>query len=135
MVIWKLEVDCLWCNPNFHGQSRYNAVIFRTEEGVIFAKLVYVLACNLAGRRYGITYVQALNALIGIHRQQKDINLSLYRLCVKQISQCKFIPIEAIVCGALVIKNPNKWGKYFVVDIIDTDMFLWVRELYRAHYL
>ena len=83
MVTWELEVDRLRCNSNFHEQPRYDAVIFRTEEGVVFAKLVYVLACNLAGRRYGITYVQALNALIGIHRQQKDINLSLYRLCVK----------------------------------------------------
>ena len=92
----------------YHEQPRYNAVIFRTEEGVVFAKLVYVLSCNLAERRYGIAYIQALNAPIKTHRQQKDIDLGLYRLCVRQISQCKFIPVKAIVCDALVIKNLNK---------------------------
>ena len=83
-----------------------------------------MLACNLAGRRYGIAYIQALDAPIGTCGQQKDIDLDLYRLHARQISQCKFIPVEAIVRGALVIKNPNERGEYFVVDTIDTDMFL-----------
>ena len=94
-----------------------------------------MLACNLAGRRYGIAYVQALDALIETRGQWKDIDLGLYRLRVRQISQCEFIPVEAIVRGALVIENPNERGEYFVVDTIDTDMFLRVRELYRARYL
>ena len=67
-----------------------------------------MLACNLAGRRYGIAYIQALDAPIGTRGQRKDIDLGLYRLHAKQISQCEFIPVEAIVHGALVIENPNE---------------------------
>lgn len=34
------------------------------------------------------------------------------------------LPLESIVCGALLVEDPDIQGDYFVVDTMDGDMFL-----------
>ncbi|KAJ3879833.1 hypothetical protein F5051DRAFT_438442 [Lentinula edodes] len=43
---WRLAVDILRCNPNFHGHPRYDYIIFRGILGPVFAQLHYLLLCN-----------------------------------------------------------------------------------------
>ena len=45
-VTWEVETDRLRCNLSFYGQPRYDAVIYNTETGLTFAKLVYVFVCD-----------------------------------------------------------------------------------------
>ena len=44
-------------------------------------------------------------------------------------SQCEVIPLRAIIRGALLVMDPKYRGDYFVIDTIDTDMYLRVAAM------
>ena len=134
MVTWELELDRLRCNPSFYGRPRYDTILYMTDKGAAFGKLVYAFVCEVKEERFGIAYVQGLDAGVGTRGKRKDRELGLYRLRAKPRSQCEFIPVEAIVRGALVVDNPNDHEEYFVVDTIDQDIFVRIMELHKLRF-
>ena len=51
-------------------------------------------------------------------------------------SECEFIPVESIERGALVVADPTapQGDGYFVMDIIDADMYMRMKQMYRARF-
>ena len=133
-VTWEVDTNRLRCNPIFHGLPRYDAVVFNTHQGQVFAKLVYMFACKYNDKYYGIAYVQALDAPIGSRGRKKEADLGLYRLRARARNNCEFIAVETITRGALVVENPDQSNEYFVVDTTDPDMFVRMEELHSARF-
>ena len=61
-----------------------------------------------------------------------DRDLGLYPLRIRDRSQCRIIPLRSVKRGAVLYKDsdPKRPKHYFVVDIIDSDMFLRLTEMY-----
>ncbi|KAG2159901.1 uncharacterized protein EDB93DRAFT_1237159 [Suillus bovinus] len=61
-----------------------------------------------------------------------DKQLNLLRVHAQLHAKAEFFSVQSIICGALLVQdsggNPLN---YFVVDTIDTDMFLRVREMHQ----
>ncbi|KAG1795405.1 uncharacterized protein HD556DRAFT_1442247 [Suillus plorans] len=53
-----------------------------------------------------------------------DQELRLTRLRARPASLSEFITLHSIICGALLIPDFAHDGDYFLVDTVDTDMFL-----------
>lgn len=125
---WDVCVDFLRCNPKFFGHPRYDCVLIRTVDKFIFARLVLIFAIKIGGSYHPIALVRPFDAYLG-PRRRKDKELGLYRVGMKTSSE--FVPLRSIVRGALLVPDFDEQcaGEFIVVDVIDSDMFLRVREM------
>jgi hypothetical protein len=93
----------------------------------IFAQLLFLFKVTIKGKEYSLALIHAFDDPIPVHEHsKKDIDLGLFRLRAKPRRATEFIFIESIIRGALVVdgSEPGKANDKFVVDLIDTDMFL-----------
>lgn len=63
-------------------------------------------------------------------RPEKDKDLGLLRYRSWHRRDCKFIRADQIIRGALLAQDPEVVDERFVIDIVDTDMFLRLRHLH-----
>ncbi|KAF9491818.1 hypothetical protein BDN71DRAFT_1578516 [Pleurotus eryngii] len=128
-VTWTTATDHLRCSPRFHGRPRYDHVIIKTEEPLgpftpfLIGKIVFMFRCTIQEKNYHLALIDPLDTLIG-PRHIIDVELGLIRLRTKTYRTGKFIFVESIVCGAVVIAAFDAPGDYLLVDTLDDDMFL-----------
>ena len=132
MVDWSTQADLLRCNPKFHGSQRYDFLItdLGPPQGLVFAKLVCLFTCTSGTRVHPLALVQVLGyqPRTGSVRDI-DRKLSIFRWSLRARNRCEIISIRTIVRGALLIQDAKYSGDYFVVDAVDTDMFLQVKQM------
>ena len=132
MVDLSIGQDLLRCNPDFWGRPRYDYVIVNlSPRGQTFAKLISLFMCTVGICVHPLALVQSLD-----HRPRSgpvwdiDKKLSLHRWNLRPQSRCEIIPVRSIVRGALLIPDANYSGDHFVVDTVDTDMFLRIKHMH-----
>ena len=59
-----------------------------------------------------------------------DKDLCLYRIHARPTAA--FIPADAIVRGALLYDVPERSGDCFVIDTVDSDMFIRMKEIFSS---
>lgn len=79
--------------------------------------------------------VQPMDKGVGGRPRIVDQDLGLHRLKMAYRSQSRFIPLRSIVRGALLCQDSQHADEFVVVDTVDTDMFLRIRNLFPEHYL
>ncbi|KAI6012112.1 hypothetical protein BKA83DRAFT_4466503 [Pisolithus microcarpus] len=129
VVDWEVAMDHLRCSPNFHGRTRYDcALIQLSETKIAFVQLIFFFTCKIPAlnETFQLALVQPLTAGIGVRRLDQDFNL----IRVKAISRAAsmFIPTKSIIRGALLYPDPSRHGEFFVVEHVDGDMFLRMKE-------
>lgn len=128
MVSWTESTDYIRCHPEFHGNPRYDYVIFRTVQGEIFGKLILMFSIVIEGKDYPIALVQPYDAPIG-RIYSKDIDLGFMRVKAKPRASSEFISVRTIIRGAVLVPDFEKDGEFIVMDILDNDMFLRVKQM------
>ena len=128
MVDWRLRRDLLRCNSKFFGSPRYDCVMIKTEHQPFFARLIYMFRCKVGGTELSLALIHPYDVGIGVRRRQ-DLDLGLWRVRAKPRSSSEFIFVESIIRGAALASDPEAVGDYFVMDTIDTDMFLRMKAL------
>ncbi|KAJ7053327.1 hypothetical protein C8F01DRAFT_996815 [Mycena amicta] len=126
---WMDAHDILRCSPSFFSQERYDAVLVKTATGDIFARLVFLFACEVDGKRLPFALIQAMDAPTG-QQTVKDKQLGFYRVREKTRRQSEFISAHSIIRGALLAPDFEKPGHYLAVDRVDTDMFFRLKKMY-----
>ncbi|KAJ7257370.1 hypothetical protein C8J57DRAFT_1648450 [Mycena rebaudengoi] len=126
---WEDESDYLRCSPNFHKHPRYDAAIVKTVGGAIFARLIYIFTCMVNNVVHPFALINTLDAGPGQH-SQRDKALGLHRVRAKPRRDSEFIPVRSIIRGALLAPDCDNPGDFFVVDLVDTDMFLRLKTMY-----
>ncbi|KAG1783951.1 hypothetical protein EV702DRAFT_1175911 [Suillus placidus] len=104
LVDWKQNTNYLRCSPQFFNAPRYDCVFIRTQNGII----------------------------LGRPRLRQDKQLNLFRVRAQPCTKAEFFSVQSIIHGALLVQdsggNPLD---YLVVDTVNTDMFLRVREMHQ----
>ena len=78
---------------------------------------------------YTFAYVQRYNvSQRPLSRVDKD--LGLHRLYSRTSKPWEFIPITSIIRGALIMSDHDKPNDAFVLDIVDTDMYFRLRNIF-----
>ena len=127
-VDWNAKTDYIHCSPSFHGSPRYDFVLIDTAEGEIFAQLQFIFVCKIDGKEYPLALIHSYDEPIQEY-PQKDIDLGLYRIKARNRKSTEIISVESIIRGALVVSDFETDDQYFVVDSVDSDMFLRMQEL------
>ncbi|KAG1826427.1 hypothetical protein EV424DRAFT_1600316 [Suillus variegatus] len=133
MVDWRLKRDLLRCNPSFFGSPRYDCVMVKAQDQPFFARLIFLFRCSIGEIVLSFALIHPYDVAIG-HRRRQDIDLGLYRVRAKPRASLELISVESIIRGAVLASDPATAGDYFVVDTIDTDIFLRMKSL-QAHYV
>jgi len=82
---------------------------------------------TVGARSHGLAYVEVYCRPSGAIRH-KDKDLGLYRLRLKA-NQYEIISLESVVRGVLIVPDTDNPEEYLVVDTVDTDMFLRMKDL------
>ena len=130
-VNWCQSTDYLRCNPSFHNATRQDCVIIRSREGIIFGRLLMLFTCTVGGECYPIALVHLFDAPVGL-RLRKDKYLRSWRVRQKPAASSEFIFVRSIIRGALLVEDAGYPGTHIVIDTIDGDMFLRIKELFAA---
>ncbi|KAG0699084.1 hypothetical protein DFH29DRAFT_983675 [Suillus ampliporus] len=117
LVDWRQYTDYLRCNPQFFGAPI-----------IIIGRLVFVFECAVGNDLFPIALIHPFDAPTGL-RLRKDKQLNIFRVQAKPHARTEFFSVRSIVRGALLVQDENSLD-YLVVDTIDTDMFLHVRDMH-----
>ncbi|KAH9017269.1 hypothetical protein EDB85DRAFT_2203032 [Lactarius pseudohatsudake] len=129
----KQYIDRLHCNPRFHGNEWRDFIMVLTTHGHFFAQLLLVFTVSVTNVVYSVCLVRPLNAPISTQRI-KDRELGLR--CVRaRRDVTEFIFARTIIRGAPLIRDFDKEGYYYVMDVVDHtgDLFLRCNEECASH--
>ncbi|PBK62835.1 hypothetical protein ARMSODRAFT_990404 [Armillaria solidipes] len=128
----KQAADLLWCSPMFYNHPRYDGVIINTTDGLYVAQLIQLFECEFDGQKYPLALVHPYDAPVTDGhlrwKHQRDKDLGFYRVRARPRIHSAFVSIYSIIRGALLVADADSdlsnGQDYFIIDIIDTDMFL-----------
>jgi hypothetical protein len=96
-----------------------------------FAQLLYVFTCCVNESDYPIALVQPYEVVSRRNRPPQDKELGLLRIRREDSRKTEFISLRSVVRGALVTAaDSGMVHDCFVVDVVDEDMFLQMKELF-----
>ncbi|KAG1890839.1 hypothetical protein F4604DRAFT_1888578 [Suillus subluteus] len=110
-VDWRQHTDYLQCNSSFHNAPRFDCVFIQTNEKVIVGCLLFLFECPVGKDLFCLALIHPFDAPTARPR-----------------AQAEFFSIRSIIRGALLVHDADL--DYFVVDTVDTDMFLHVKEMH-----
>ena len=128
LVDWTPSTDYVRCNPRFHGCLRYDFVIADLGQGLVFAQLVFIFTCKFNEETYRLALVQPLRKSSRASVKEADKTTSIHRWYARDRKYCEVIPLDCVVRGAVLVKDPKYKGDYFVIDMLDGDMYLRVKQ-------
>jgi hypothetical protein len=131
-VTWRIEINHLRCNPSFNNKPRYDYVLVSTPNGVIFAQLLFMFttATPSEDRIDPWVLIQPLDAQVPQpSRQERDFQL--FRIRARARTSSRFISAKSIIRGVIVIPTYITEGDYYVFDLLDDDIFVRVRDLWK----
>lgn len=83
---------------------------------------------TVSNHTFELALVLPMDAPTG-SRRSMDRNLGLTRLRARPLASSEFISLQSIVRGALLVPDYDNNGDFFLVDLVDTDMFLRAKSL------
>jgi hypothetical protein len=134
-VNWELESDYLRCSPLFHNHPRYDCVVVKVSGGLgqppkfIFAQLCFIFQCNVGTAKYHMALIQSYDALPGTTYRRRDNALRFHRVRSNPRGFSEFISVESIIRGALLVQAYGSAEEFLVVDVVDGDMWLRMKEM------
>ncbi|KAG2029714.1 hypothetical protein BDR03DRAFT_880154 [Suillus americanus] len=107
LVDWRQHTDYLRCNPCFYNAPRFDCIFIQTNAKVIVGRLLFLFECPVGEDLFPLALVHPFDA---------------------PTAQAEFFLVRSIICGALLVHDAGL--DYLVIDTVDTDMFLWVKEMH-----
>jgi hypothetical protein len=104
-----------------------------TEAGNIFVQLIYVFQISLDGKTYPFALVKPLDAPVG-RTTAKEKALKLFRVRARHRRESEFISVRSIIRGAVLAPDSKRQGDFFVMDVLEGDMFLRLRDMFRDRF-
>ena len=128
IINWEIKTDYLRCNSKFHGNPRYDFVIVELPRGRVFARLACIFICWIGRCDYRLALIQALDKSTRQNTKAIDKELSILRWHIRAQNRCEVVPLDSIVRGAVLLEDIKNSGDYFVIDTLDGDMFLRLKQ-------
>ena len=129
-ITWQAATDHLRCNPNFQKKPRYDCVIINTTTGIIFAKLIFIFTTKIDDTRHPWAFIQPYDLPIG-RLTDKEKELELFRVRAQPRGSAEFVDARSIIRGVLLVPTFEKEDDYFIFDVLDADLFLRMKELWK----
>ncbi|KIM45701.1 hypothetical protein M413DRAFT_430427 [Hebeloma cylindrosporum] len=121
----EMRTDILRVNPHFHGQTRYDYALIKVDKDrCMFAQLVEVFGITFRGRNHYMALIIPFDRTVPLLNRKQDKALRLTRVRSRRRSESVVVDTEAIIRGALLIKDDDSVDESLVLEAIDDD-FWW----------
>ena len=120
--------DHLRCNPAFFGKPHFDAALIQhTPDKMAFVRLLFMFTCQISTfGTFKFALVQPYTLIRPGRRLDRDFQLT--RVKALPSTSSMFIPLDSIIRGVVLVPSDND-KEYFVVDHLDSDMFLRMKAL------
>jgi hypothetical protein len=88
-----------------------------------------MFTCRVRGQDCRLALVLPLKKSIRPSTRDDDKALSIHRWQAQDRDKCRVIPLDCIIRGAVLVKDPAHAKDYFLIDMLDGDMYLRVKGL------
>ncbi|KAJ7760324.1 hypothetical protein B0H14DRAFT_3511124 [Mycena olivaceomarginata] len=126
---WSPQHDILHCSPLFHGEPRYDCLLFNTENNPhSLARLISLLRITTPNKDVlDLAYVWVFKE----HRSWKPKTVWKGCRVVEESARPQFLPLEHVDRGALLARasGPTRNDLHFPLDTVDDDMFLRLNDI------
>ncbi|KAF8268768.1 hypothetical protein EI94DRAFT_1576741, partial [Lactarius quietus] len=105
-------------------------VVYKSK-GHFFARLLLIFSVSVAHSTYTVCLIQPLDTPIGSQRP-KDLELGLHRVRTRRATE--FIFSRSIIRGVPLIKDFDKEGDFYIMDVADHtgDLFLRCKDTFSV---
>ncbi|KAG6808950.1 hypothetical protein H0H92_002276 [Tricholoma furcatifolium] len=134
------ETNKIRCNPSCYGKERFDCVLVYSHPRNAFYRLLFTFVVKLKANPSDQTASVPIALALAIpfkeiHRTsptdlQRNRDLRLLRLKQMPRDKAQIIPLRSIIRGAYIIPEGKGLETSLIVDIIDSDMFLRMQEMY-----
>ncbi|KAF9044107.1 hypothetical protein BJ165DRAFT_1594751 [Panaeolus papilionaceus] len=128
VVNWRLDMDILRVNPNFHGRARFDFAILNVdsqEQTAVIVQLLFLFQTTYDGRKYDLALVLPFDELLSRANRGRDTSLRLTRLHPRRRRAAVLVDVNAITRGALLAPDPSSAeNEMILVDLVDEDMWM-----------
>ena len=98
----------------------------RAECGTAEARPFFT--CKIKEQNCQLALVQPFKKHVRAATKEDDKALSIHRWQAQSRERCQVIPLDCIIRGAVLVKDPTHAADYFVIDMLDSDMYLRVKN-------
>lgn len=130
-VTWKTDMDYLQCSPKYYNHLQYDCILLNTDNGPVFAQLVFVFTITLDRKSYPIALVQAYeqprSVSATLYKKDKDLGFLCFQQCKE--NQMEFVWAQSIIWGAVIVPDFDNKNHSIVFDILDADMAFHVMDI------
>ncbi|KAG6807207.1 hypothetical protein H0H92_008417 [Tricholoma furcatifolium] len=134
LVDWRAHTDYLRAHPTYHKVGRFDYVLVHNEPRNYFAQMVSVFTIKIGAQFHrGDTDVFIPLALVipfaevkQVRKKDKDLRL----IRIRPEKEARIIPARSIIRGAYVVPEGSGSETCLVVDVIDSDMFLRMQQMF-----
>lgn len=96
-----------------------------------FARLVFIFTYQVGDQELALAMIQPFE-LVRPSDQETALELLHFRISAQ--GQSRFVPARSILRGALMSSASRNSNSYYLVDVVDTDWFLRVRQLFPQRF-
>ncbi|KAI6018855.1 hypothetical protein EDC04DRAFT_2869958 [Pisolithus marmoratus] len=129
------EPICIQFQANINFKSttdcHYDCMLLKMQQGDIFGQLIFLFQCVVSDKTFPLALIQPYDAPTGL-RLTKDGHLNLWRVHKQPRESAEIFSVHLIIHGALLYLDHTKPGDYFVIDTVNTDMFLRMQRMHKA---
>jgi hypothetical protein len=130
-ITWQLETNILRCNPKFNNKPRYDHILVANPNGsVLFAQLIFMFTTSNDNRTDPWVLIHPYDTEVG-RPTPLERDFQLFRIHAKARGSSRFISANSIIRGVVVVPTYTKDSEYFVFDLLDGDLFMRVRDLWK----
>lgn len=133
---WDSESNVVRCHPDFYRNRRFESVMINTgsPERPLFARLLALFSIQdkkgEGKKSFPLALIVPYEGSVGNPQRQRDKNRGeFYRVCATKKVKPELVFARTIIRGAVLCSTYSTTDDYFVFDVLDSDMFLRVREL------
>jgi hypothetical protein len=118
---------------NFHGCEQRDCTLIRTHDKdgndkAIFVRILLMFKYTVCDHTFEFALILPMDSPIG-PRCIMDQDLGLTRLRAQPLVSSEFIPLQSIIRSALLVLDFDNYRDVFLIDLVDTDMFLHAQRL------
>jgi len=96
----------------------------------MFAKLIFLFTTKIDDTEHPWAFIQPYDLPIG-RLTDKEKDLELFRVRAQPRRSAEFVDARSIIRGVLLFPTFERDGDYFVFDVLDADLFMRVKELWK----
>ena len=97
---------------------------------VIFAQLIFMFTTSNDNKTDPWVLIHPYDTEVG-RPTPLEQDFQLFRIHAKARGSSLFILAKSIICGVVVVPTHVKNNDYFVFDLLDDDLFMRVRDLWK----